>query len=392
VEASGTFVRDRFTWLAYLMLAFFSYTASTRGPLIPFLREELDLNYSIAGLHLSAFAAGMVMAGLTNAPLSKRFGRGWLFWGGGAASLVFTIVFLLARTPILTISSTFLQGLTSGWMLVTIQATLSDHHKEKRAIALTESNIAASALAVLAPLAIGTLEDIGLGWRMALVLGVIGWILLALWGRDIQIPPTQQEDREVGQKSQPLPIMFWAYLVVIFLGAVVEWSIIFWGADFLEKNAGLEATTASTMMTVFFLAMVIGRGIGSRLARTFDIRLLLFLAYVVLMIGFVPFWLAPTAEISIIGLFIAGLGIANTFPLALSTASGTVTPAQSDIASGRISFGAGLAIFLGPQLLGVVADGSSISAAYTIVAVVTVLVVGVVFWANRLPRIVPTTA
>lgn len=392
MESSGTFVRDRFTWLAYLMLAFFSYTASTRGPLIPFLREELDLNYSVAGLHLSAFAIGMVIAGLTNATLTKRFGRAWLFWGGSGASCLFAIVFIMAQTPVLTIGSTFLQGLTSGWMLVTIQATLSDHHKEKRVIALTESNIAASAVAVLSPLAVGIFEDIGIGWRMAIVVGLIAWVLLALWGRDVKIPPTHQQNLPIGQTPQPLPLMFWAYWIVIFLGAVIEWSIIFWGADFLEKNAGLEATTASTMMTVFFLAVVIGRVLGSRLARSVDLRVLLFGAYVLLMIGFVPFWLAPTAEISILGLFIAGLGVANTFPLALSTASGIVTPAQSDIASGRVSLGAGLAIFLGPQILGVVADGSSISAAYSIVAVVTVLVVGVVFWANRLPHIAPTTA
>ncbi len=385
MESSATFVRDRFTWLAYFMLAFFSYMVSTRGPFIPFLRDELDLSYSVAGMHLSTFAIGMVASGLTADRLSRRYGRGWVFWGGGASSIVFTLIFLLVHNPVLTIGSTFFVGITSGWLLVTIQATLSDHHGEKRAIAITESNIAASASAVLAPLAVGTFEDIGIGWRMALIVGIVAWGLAAWWWRGVEIPPSQQVIKKETRTHQPLPATFWAYWVVIFLGAVIEWGIIFWGADFLEKNVGLKATTASTMMTVFFLAMLIGRVIGSRLSRSIPVKQLLLMTYILLLIGFVPFWLAPTTAISLIGLFVVGLGAANGFPLTLSTAISMVTPQETDRASGRISFGAGLAIFLGPQILGVVADASSISTAYGLIGISMIVMVGVVYWANQIP-------
>ncbi|MBI5928749.1 MAG: MFS transporter [Chloroflexi bacterium] len=388
-ESSTTFVRDRFTWLAYFMLAFFSYMVSTRGPFIPFLRDELNLSYSVAGMHLSAFAIGMVLAGLTTDRLARRYGRKWVFWVGGGASIVFTGIFLVVHQPVLTIGSTFFQGLTSGWLLVTIQATLSDHHGEKRAIAITESNIAASASAVLAPLAVGTFEDIGMGWRMALVVGMITWGLAALWWHNVEIPPTQQVVKKATEHHLPLPSVFWAYLGVIFLGAVIEWGIIFWGADFLEKNVGLRATTASTMMTIFFLAMVIGRTIGSRLSRSIDVKHLLLMAYGLLVIGFIPLWLAPTPAISLIGLFIAGLGVANGFPLTLSAALGMVPPPETDRASGRISFIAGLAIFLGPQVLGVVADISGIRTAYGLIGVISIIMVGLVYWANHLPEHIP---
>lgn len=391
-ESSTTFVRDRFTWLTYFMLAFFSYMVSTRGPFIPFLRDELNLSYSVAGMHLSAFAIGIVVSGLTTDRLSRRYGRRWVFWGGGGASIVFTIIFLLVHHPILTIGSTLFIGLTSGWLLVTIQATLSDHHGEKRAIAITESNIAASASAVLAPLAVGTFEDVGLGWRMALVVGLITWGFAAWWWRDVEIPPTQQMIKQATHHQPPLPTTFWVYLAVIFFGAVIEWGLIFWGADFLEKNAGLKATTASTMITVFFLAMVIGRTIGSRLSRSIEVKHLLLVTYCLVVIGFIPLWLAPTPAISVLGLFIAGLGVANGFPLSLSTALGMVTPPETDRASGRISFIAGLAIFLGPQVLGVVADISSIRAAYGIIGVISMVMIGLVYWANQLPHHTPIMA
>ncbi|MEP7291141.1 MAG: hypothetical protein ABI835_05130 [Chloroflexota bacterium] len=73
-----TFIRDRFTWLAYLMLAYYAYMISALGPLMPFLRVELNLSYSVAALHLSAFAVGMILAGLTADRAVRRA------WGGGS--------------------------------------------------------------------------------------------------------------------------------------------------------------------------------------------------------------------------------------------------------------------------------------------------------------------
>ena len=77
----GRFVRDRFTWLAYLLLASFTLLQAILGPLMPFLRAELHLSYTLGGLHLSAFAAGMVLAGLTGDRLLSAVRRGLVFWG-----------------------------------------------------------------------------------------------------------------------------------------------------------------------------------------------------------------------------------------------------------------------------------------------------------------------
>jgi hypothetical protein len=44
MTTNAPFVRDRFTWLAYLMLAYFSYLQAAPGPLMPFLRDELHLS------------------------------------------------------------------------------------------------------------------------------------------------------------------------------------------------------------------------------------------------------------------------------------------------------------------------------------------------------------
>ena len=50
-----------------------------------------DLSYSIGGLHVAAFAAGSVVAGLSSGRLEARVGRRAVFWAGagvmGAATV-----------------------------------------------------------------------------------------------------------------------------------------------------------------------------------------------------------------------------------------------------------------------------------------------------------------
>ena len=57
-SAGSAFRRDRLTWVAYVVLAWFAYLQAAPGLVIAHLRDELDLSYSTGGLHVAAFAAG----------------------------------------------------------------------------------------------------------------------------------------------------------------------------------------------------------------------------------------------------------------------------------------------------------------------------------------------
>ena len=61
VERPGTeFRRDRLTWVAYVMLAWFAYLQAAPGLIIAHLRSELALSYATGGLHVAAFAGNGV--------------------------------------------------------------------------------------------------------------------------------------------------------------------------------------------------------------------------------------------------------------------------------------------------------------------------------------------
>src|SRR4051795_8682286 len=200
------FTRDRVTWVAYGLLAWFAYLQAAPGLIVAHLRDEFGLSHTTGGLHVAAFAAGALVAGLVSGPFERRIGRRALFWASVGVMGLGAIGLCAGRGPAATIGSCAVMGLAGGLLLVTIQALLSDHHGERRAGALTEANVAASVAYVVLIGALSLAAATGTGWRVAwlavLVLPAAAWVLTRGVGFDA--PPVARV-REAGR----LPAVFW---------------------------------------------------------------------------------------------------------------------------------------------------------------------------------------
>lgn len=385
----AAFARDRFTWLAYGMLAYYAYMQAVLGPLIPFLRADLALSYTVAGLHLSAFAVGMMLAGILADRLTGRWGRRWVLWTGAIGMAIGALLLGWGSHAAVTIAAALLMGVLGSLVLVIVQAALSDHHGKWRASALTEANVAAAAAGALAPVAIASFQGAGPGWRWALAMGaLISGLAFLGFGREPVPEAPDAGPSEAAHASlavrprRVLPGLFWIYWIVLLLVVSSEWCVLFWGAEFLENGVGFPRVTAASLMTLIWVAYVLGRYAGSRLTRTISVSRLLLIAFVLSLAGFPLFWLAPAPWLNAVGLFIVGLGFSNLFPLTLSVALGAA-PDQANAASARISLGAGLAILSVPFLLGALADRAGIQAAFTVTAALLLVGTGVVVLTNR---------
>lgn len=332
----------------------FAYLETLLGPAMPFIRNGLGLSFTVASLHFSAFAAGGVLVGFTGDRISRRTGRHVVLWGG-----VFGMVCgvaLLALSP--HVAGTIAGAFATGWFgtlaLVANQSALSDLHAEHRTVAIAESNVAASSAAVLAPIAIGGFDAIGAGWQIAPLLGLPAFLILAWRQYGLTIPNATATSASRGAKTR-LPRAYWIFWSVLFLVAAVEWCIAYWGADYLDTEVGLDNAAAATAMSVFFLAMVAGRTLGARLARRYPGTRLLLAALLLALIGFPIFWLAPVAPLSIVGLFVAGIGIANFYPLTIAAAAGAA-PDQADQATARLAISGAGAMLTVPLLVGGISD------------------------------------
>ena len=370
-----------------MLLGLFAYLETSLGPAMPFIRAQLGLGYAEASLNFSAFAIGAVGIGLTGEMWLRHIGRDRALWGGIAGMIVG--VLLVAFSPSLagTILGAFVMGSFGTVSLIANQTVLSDLHGEHRTIALTESNVAATATAVMAPLVIGGFAAAGLAWQTGVAL-TVPWVLLLWWTfRDVRFPQVLPGARHQ-DGGQQLPLAFWVLCLVLFLVSAVEWCIAYWGADFLASVVGFPRATAATAMTLFFVAMAGGRIIGSRLARRYRGVNLLAMAVVIALVGFLFYWLAPIPAVSLGGLFVAGFGIANLYPLTVAVATGAA-PELVDRATARLAVAAGVALLTAPLVVGAVSDAAGMRWGFGIVVPVLVLAFSGALIAARL---LPTAA
>jgi fucose permease len=378
---TGTeFRRDRLTWIAYVLLAWFAYLQAAPGLVIGHLRRELDLSYSTGGLHVAAFAAGSVVAGVVSARRERALGRRRLFWSAAALMGAGAIGLTAGRIAAVTVGSLLVMGVGGGLLLATIQAALADHHGERRAVALTEANVAASLAYVVLIGVLSLTAALHAGWRVAL-LASLAVPVLAWWSNRrlaIDAPPPSR----VAQGR--LPGVFWIAAAMLFCTTAAEWCITAWGATFVEDAAEVSTDTAVTLMAGYFGGVLAGRTLGSRLARRHDPARLLALALAVTAVGFAILWPSTGPAQALIGLSLLGLGLGNLFPMGLSVTV-ALAPGRAVLASGRAVAMTSFAVLLAPLTVGTLADATSLKAALGVVPVVLALAAAGLTLVRRTP-------
>ena len=362
------FRRDRLTWVAYLVLAWFAYLQAAPGLVIGHLRDELDLSYSVGGLHVAAFAAGAMVAGVVAARLERGLGRRALFWSAAALMGAGAIGLTAGRIAEVTVGSVLVMGFGGGLLLVTIQAALADHHGERRAVALAEANVAASIAYVALIGVLSLTAALDAGWRIALLASLV--VPALVWASNRRLAIDAPPPSRVAQGR--LPGVFWIAAAMLFCTTAVEWCITAWGATFVEDATGVSTDTAVALMAGYFGGVLAGRTLGSRLARRHDPARLLAVALAVTAAGFAILWPSTAPAQALAGLSLLGIGVGNLFPMGMSVTV-ALAPERTALASGRAVAMTSFAVLLAPLTVGALADATSLTAALGVVPVILAL-------------------
>lgn len=383
-----TFRRTRFTWLAYFLLAFYGYFLNIFGPITPYLKESLNLTYTVSSLHFTAFAAGILAVGLGGHLVIQRLGRWRSLWLGAVGMSLSAAVLVIGTSPVITIGASFLMGLVGSLILAVVPSALSDQFGEARAVALSEANVVSSLIATAAPLMVGWLVHLANSWQLALVIAAVAPVLLyAVFRRD---HPRGESTTHAAKTASPrrLPFAYWVFWVAIVLAVSVEFCMVFWSADYLEQSLGMIKVDAAQAVSLFLAAMIIGRLAGSILVKRMPPARIVMGSLLIAAAGFILFWKAATVLIGLAGLFLTGLGVASLYPMILSLAIGA-SGGDTVQAGARATLASGTAIFALPLLLGRLADVIGIQQAYGIVAL---LLVGIFVILLSYPLLVPKSA
>ena len=362
------FRRDRLTWIAYVLLAWFAYLQAAPGLIIGHLRDELGLSYSTGGLHVAAFAGGSLVAGVISTRLERVLGRRALFWSAAALMGAGAIGLTAGRVAAVTVGSVLVMGVGGGLLLTTIQAALADHHGERRAVALAEANVAASVAYVVLIGVLSLSAALDAGWRVALLASLaipaVAWSTNRRLAIDAPLPSTVPQGR--------LPGVFWIAAAMLFCTVAAEWCVTAWGATFVEDAADVSTDTAVALMAGYFGGVLVGRTLGSRLARRHDPERLLAFALALSAVGFAILWPSTAPAQALLGLSLLGIGLGNLFPMGLSVTV-ALAPGRAALASGRAVATTSFAVLLAPLTVGALADATSLTAALGVVPVMLAL-------------------
>ncbi|WP_177154309.1 MFS transporter [Actinosynnema pretiosum] len=367
--AVDAFRRGRPTFLLYGSVAAFAYGLYALGPYLTLLAAELDLSYAALSLHSTAWAAGTVLVGLVYGRASAALDRAVLFRIGVAGSVVGAAVLALGRATPVTLAGAALGGAFGALVQTSAFAALADLHGPLRDRALVEANIGASAAAVLAPVALGGLAVTAVGWRGAMWLPVVALLALVVVFRDVRLPGTgagsTPGSTPGSTRAGGLSARCWALCAVTGLVVGVEFAVVYYGGQLLREGAGLDAVAAATWMSLFFVAQLVGRVVGSRIAGRPGLLPPLIAAAIG---GLALLRLGTAPATALTGLALTGLAVANLFPLALSAAV-AASGGRTDLAAARAQLLVGAATTFGPLLLGLLADRVGVRPAFSVALV-----------------------
>jgi fucose permease len=382
------FVRTRATWLGYAMTVFFGFTISLPGPLMPFVRDALDLTYTQMGYHFMLQAAGGLITSLTGDRIASRIGNA----GAGGLGLVLIVTSLpglvFGSGLPMTLVAVTLYGIGAGLTIFIATAIITDANPRHTTRSFTESNIAGGSAVIVGPIMVGLTAKSALGWQAIALFPLINLAALLTIFRGLPIPPERRKrKREPADDtaSSPLPLLFWMFGMLAFLTVALEWLISSWSADFLATVVGYSTSTAAALVSVFTGAVVIGRVIGRRLMTFVSESRLLFFSLVWVLLVFPLYWVGSPPALSVVGLFVIGLGVGNLSPLCMSGAMTAASP-QTNRASARFGLFPSLGNLTMLQLLGILADQFGIQRAYGVVMVVVILAMLMTLQINRMRR------
>ncbi|MGD8485845.1 MAG: hypothetical protein PVH07_04320 [Chloroflexota bacterium] len=353
---------------AYVDQAAISYSFYVVGAATAFIAVALSLSETQAGLHSSAMAVGMIVAGLAGERFDELADVRRVHLGAMVLLGVALVALAWAPALVVTLVASLGIGLGAGTMFGHVNQVLGAGGGSVARLQLTRGAFVAKASQLMAPVAIAVGAAIGLDWQFVVVpvLALVG--VLFVWSRSATTGKALH--LELGR----LPRAYWLpwLLTVSVIG--LEFFVVVWGGTLVASRTGASLADATLTISAFIAGMIAGRavmsaGAAGRVEPMWIIRgglLLTLMAVLVL-------WVSESWAVSAAAMAMSGFGVGILYPPAASITL-AAAPGAPAAASARLVLAAGLAILVAPLLLGVIAELTDISSAWLLVPGVCVAV------------------
>ena len=286
------------------------------GPMLPLLAAKWGLPDVQAGAFFTAeFVASTIASVL--APKRMR----WSLPRGYALMTIGVLLLVVAGSAndgtlghYLAFGSFLLIGFGIGLSVTSTNLLVGAAPKEQRARRLSIANLWWGIGAVACPWMVAAAEKVH-DFRMLLV--IVAWASVAMFVALIWL----REDR--GRVMRPLSLRAEAsvliyFALMLFLYVGVENTVGGWIATYVFRYNAMALADASILVSVFWLALLVGRWIGSQALKSVGERVLLLPCLLIALLAVVTL-LQPHGRTEVIAaVTVAGLGFGPVFPVGVS--------------------------------------------------------------------------
>ncbi len=366
-----TFQRNGQFWLLALQVATVNFFTGGFGPSQALLREDQGTSLGIAGLHGTALGVAAIIAGGFNSKLVHRFGRSNTTWIGLTVFSIGIAFFVFAPPVQLTLVATLIAGLGTSVVINNVNTAGSHAFAERSHTAVAQLNAIAIAGFVTGNFIVGSTANVVRDqWRLGLLITIPFALALFIKGRKFE--PDSHVPDESGPQRGKLSKGFWFSWTGFFISISAEFATTFWSASLISDRTDASSAISTLAVISFGTGVGTGRWYAGRLLKRFHADEQLKLGLTLQFIAFGLFWSSHILVLSLITLFFVGLGISVQFPL-FTLRMVAFSEGRPDLAIGKSSIAAGIAIASSPLLLGILGDSFGISRAYIMVPVLIAL-------------------
>jgi fucose permease len=357
--------------------------------IMPFITEEFmatGLTLAAIGLIFPARSAGSILGNLLAGIGSDMLGRWRLVWVSVlilAASLAIAAV---SKIWILFVIGFVLISAAQGSLSTGINALVADANRGSRARALNTLHGLYGVGATVSPLVIGYLLDTGLAWRWALGGSAIIWLLYGIVAYFFDSGEVRSAGRGKAEKLDLGMLRegpFLSLFLIAFIYNGVATSLLGWVAVYMQESAGFSTFFAVSMISVFYVALTIGRFLCAAFAERTGYAVTLLVMAVGLTLTYPLVVLGNNPMLVVAGVFLSGLSFSGLFPMALAYAT-RLYPEQTGTVTGTLNVAMTVGAMVPPLWTGIIAESWGLQVA---LGINYIMVLPMIFLALYLGRV-----
>ncbi|MBK8784440.1 MAG: MFS transporter [Anaerolineales bacterium] len=359
------------TAACFLSFFVFGFTDNLKGPTLPSMIRELNIDYGISGNIFFGEYFGFIITSLIAGILADRFGlkvililAGGLLAAGVAGYSSFSNIFLLT-------ASLFSIGLGLGAIELGANAAIVQIHTQKTGLYLNLMAVLHGLGSLVAPLFAGWLLAMNVTWRTIYRWDIPLIALFVLLFLFLQIPKSQGQSNSIDFRNIPnfafkgnLP---WFYAAIAFYVAA-ELGVGSWLVTFLQNTRGASVLGSNQSLSLFFALLMLGRlGGGFIVHRLGYLRSILFAS-----IGSLICITIGTFTNFSVFLPITGFFFSIIFPTFTASVSENVKENMNTILGVLYTF-AGIGGLLGPWVIAQASDLLGLNLGFAFAVIFTAL-------------------